>query len=65
MAGNFVWTLTATDILTQWTEVQSMWNRGAATTCTHRPLSSPSNSVHRGPWGEDHINRDRPGKAPA
>ena len=32
MAGNFVWTLTATDILTQWTEVRSMWNRGAATT---------------------------------
>lgn len=32
MAGNFVWTLTATDILTQWTEVRSMWNRGAAVT---------------------------------
>ena len=32
MAGNFVWTLTATDILTQWTEVRSMWNRGAAAT---------------------------------
>jgi len=32
MAGNFVWTLTATDILTQWTEVRSMWNRGAAST---------------------------------
>lgn len=32
MAGNFVWTLTATDVLTQWTEVRSMWNRGAAST---------------------------------
>ena len=32
MAGNFVWTLTATDILTQWTEVRTMWNRGAAAT---------------------------------
>ena len=32
MAGNFVWTLTATDILTQWTEVRSTWNRGASAT---------------------------------
>ena len=30
MAGNFVWSLTVTDILTQWTEVRAMWNRGAA-----------------------------------
>ncbi len=30
MAGNFVWSLTITDILTQWTEVRAMWNRGAA-----------------------------------
>lgn len=32
MAGNFVWSLTMTDILTQWTEVRVMWNRGAAGT---------------------------------
>lgn len=32
MAGNFVWSLTMTDIQTQWTEVRMMWNRGAAGT---------------------------------
>lgn len=32
MAGNFAWSLTMTDILTQWTEVRVMWNRGAAGT---------------------------------
>jgi hypothetical protein len=32
MAGNFAWSLTMTDILTQWTEVRVMWNRGAAAT---------------------------------
>lgn len=30
MAGNFVWSLTMTDIHTQWTEIRAMWNRGAA-----------------------------------
>mgnify|MGYP005856967073 FL=1 len=30
--GNFVWSLTLTDIQTQWTEVRCMWNRGAAAT---------------------------------
>jgi len=33
MEGSFVWSLTATDIQTQWTEVRAMWNRGA--TATH------------------------------
>ena len=32
MQGNFLWSLTMTDILTQWTEVRMMWNRGAAGT---------------------------------
>ncbi len=32
MAGSFVWSLTLTDILTQWTEIRVMWNRGAAAT---------------------------------
>lgn len=32
MAGNFVWSLTMTDILTEWTEIRVMWNRGAAAT---------------------------------
>ncbi|MCO5045812.1 MAG: integrase [Kiritimatiellae bacterium] len=32
MAGNFVWSLTMTDIQTQWTEIRMMWNRGAAGT---------------------------------
>lgn len=30
MAGDFAWTLTLTDILTEWTEVRTTWNRGAA-----------------------------------
>lgn len=30
MEGNFAWSLTMTDICTQWTEVRAMWNRGAA-----------------------------------
>jgi len=32
MAGNFAWSLTMTDILTEWTEIRVMWNRGAAAT---------------------------------
>lgn len=32
MAGSFVWSLTLTDILTQWTEIRAMWNRGASGT---------------------------------
>ena len=29
MDGNFVWSITMTDILTQWTEIRATWNRGA------------------------------------
>lgn len=29
LAGNFVWSLTMTDILTGWTECRATWNRGA------------------------------------
>lgn len=32
MGGNFAWSLTLTDILTEWTEVRVMWNRGAFAT---------------------------------
>ena len=32
MGGDFVWSLTMTDILTQWTEIRMMWNRGATGT---------------------------------
>lgn len=32
MEGSFVWSLTMTDILTQWTEIRGMWNRGGAAT---------------------------------
>lgn len=32
MEGSFAWSLTLTDILTQWTEIRVMWNRGAAAT---------------------------------
>lgn len=29
MAGSFVWTLTLTDVATAWTELRSVWNKGA------------------------------------
>ena len=29
LAGDFLWTLTLTDIFSQWTEPRAMWNRGA------------------------------------
>lgn len=32
MGGNFFWVLTVTDRLTQWTELRSVWNRGASET---------------------------------
>ncbi len=32
MQGNFLWSLTMTDVHTQWTEVRMMWNRGATGT---------------------------------
>jgi hypothetical protein len=33
MAGSFMWTLTACDIATQWTEMRPAWNRGAHAIC--------------------------------
>lgn len=30
LAGNFVWSLTLTDIFSQWTENRAVWNKGAA-----------------------------------
>ncbi len=30
LSGNFVWSLTLTDILTAWTECRATWNKGAA-----------------------------------
>lgn len=30
LAGDFAWTLTATDLRTQWTENRAVWNKGAA-----------------------------------
>lgn len=30
MAGNFVWSLTMTDIMTSWTENRATWNKGSA-----------------------------------
>jgi len=30
LSGNFVWSLTLTDILTTWTECRATWNKGAA-----------------------------------
>jgi hypothetical protein len=32
MEGSFVWSLTMTDILTQWTEIRTIWCRGGAAT---------------------------------
>lgn len=33
MAGSFIWTLTLTDVATAWTELRSVWNKGAAGIC--------------------------------
>ena len=33
LAGNFVWSLTLTDILTGWTEIRATWNKGAVGVC--------------------------------
>ena len=33
MGGSFLWTLTATDIYSGWTEVRSSWNRGQHSVC--------------------------------
>jgi len=33
LAGNFVWSLTLTDILTTWTEIRATWNKGAVGVC--------------------------------
>jgi len=33
MSGSFLWTLTATDIYSGWTEVRSSWNRGQHSVC--------------------------------
>ncbi|MDC0302700.1 transposase family protein [bacterium] len=32
MSGNFIWTLTSVDIVSGWTEVRPVWNRGKRTT---------------------------------
>src|SRR5713101_9459560 len=29
MAGDFIWSITVTDIFTQWTENRAVWNKGA------------------------------------
>ena len=29
MCGNFIWSLTCTDVATQWTEIRCVWNKGA------------------------------------
>lgn len=34
MSGSFLWTLTATDIYSGWTEVRSSWNRGQHSVCS-------------------------------
>jgi hypothetical protein len=33
MAGSFVWTVTMTDVASHWTELVSVWNKGAAGVC--------------------------------
>ena len=30
LAGEFIWSVTCTDIFSQWTESRGLWNRGAA-----------------------------------
>ena len=73
MAGSFVWTLTATDVATAWTELRSVWNRGAAGVCDAiRDFASGApfdiimlNSDNGGEFINAHIRRHLPGFLPA
>jgi len=33
MSGSFVWTSTMTEVVTQWTEIRAVWNKGAVGVC--------------------------------
>ena len=51
MAGSFMWTLTACDIATQWTEMRPAWNRSAHAICAafrdlHAALPMPVRGVN-------------------
>ncbi len=41
LAGDFIWSLTYTDIATGWTEGRAVWNKGALPAALHRPQGIP------------------------
>jgi len=57
MSGNFNWTLVMTDVATQWTELQSVWNKGAAAVC-----GGISGFIARAPFDVIAVNSDNGGE---
>ena len=57
MAGNFVWTVTMTDVATHWTELVSVWNKGAVGVC-----GAISRFIADAPFGTRMLNSDNGGE---
>ena len=57
MAGSFVWTLTWTDVATQWTWLKSVWNKGAVGVC-----GAISEFISEAPFDTRMLNSDNGGE---
>lgn len=57
MSGSFNWTLVMTDVATQWTELRSVWNKGAAAVC-----DGISSFISRAPFDVIAVNSDNGGE---
>ena len=72
MSGNFVWSLTFTDVASQWTEMRCVWNKGAAAIVARIegivlevPFSVAGfNSDNGGEFLNDHLKRYFPALCP-
>ena len=73
MAGSFAWTLAMTDVATAWTELWTVWNKGAAGVCAAlgafvegAPFETLMlNSDNGGEFINAHIGRHFPALAPS
>ena len=57
MAGSFVWTLTWTDVATQWTCLKCVWNKGAVAVC-----GAISEFILEAPFDTKMLNSDNGGE---
>lgn len=57
MSGSFVWTLTATDVATHWTEIRAVWNKGAVGVC-----GAISEFIAAAPFDTRMLNSDNGGE---